>query len=71
MLDLRYSLSQYLLQHPKRYGSMNLSVTLLRQLFLNSKLITSNLPPDVSKEISDVSLGISPTIFNLQGYSQR
>ena len=27
MLDLRYSLSQYLLQHPKRFGSMNPSVT--------------------------------------------
>ena len=38
--------------------------------FFNSELITSNLPPDVSKEISDVSLGISPTIFNLQEYSQ-
>ena len=71
MLDLRYYLSQYLLQHPKRFGSMNPSVTVLHLFFLTVNLsLPTYIPPDVSKEISDVSMGMSPTIFNLQEYSQ-
>ena len=49
---------------------MNPSVIVLH-IFFNSELITSNLPPDMSKEISEVSMGLSHTIFNLQEYSNK